>query len=191
MNNNVTPEQVLNSVKQTQAAMVEMAARSIECMEKHLELNLKAAKANLADATEASSQLMNVKDATELYSVSQAISQPAMGKATSYSRNIYNINAEAAAEFAKLVESRIEEANKAMSSAVNDLTKNAPSGTEGMVAMMKSAFAASNSAFDAINKATKQVVEMVETNVEAAAKASEAAVSSASPKKAARRAAAE
>jgi hypothetical protein len=114
-----------------------------------------------------------------------------MGKATSYSRNIYNINAEAAAEFAKLVESRIEEANTAMSSAVNDLTKNAPSGTEGMGAMMKSAFAASNSAFDAINTATKQVVEMVETNVEAAAKASEAAVSSASPKKAARRAAAE
>lgn len=191
MTNNVTPEQLLNSVKQTQAAMVEMAARSIECMEKHLELNLKAAKANLADATEASSQLMNVKDATELYAVSQAISQPAVGKATSYSRTVYNINAEAAAEFAKLVESRIEEANKAMSSAVNDLTKNAPSGTEGMVAMMKSAFAASNSAFDAINKATKQVVEMVETNVEAAAKASEAAVSSAAPKKAARRAAAE
>ena len=85
------------------------------------------------------------------------------------------------------MESRIEEANKAMATAVNDLSKNAPAGTEGMVAMMKSAFAASNSAFDAINKATKQVVEMVETNVEAATKAGEAAVSSASPKKSARR----
>jgi phasin family protein len=184
---NVTPEQMLNSIKQSQAAMVEMAARSIECMEKHLELNLKAAKANLADATEASSQLMSVKDFPELYAVSQTVGQPAVGKAAAYNRNIYNINAEAATEFAKLVESRIEEANKAMSSAVNALSKNAPAGTEGMVAMMKSAFAASNSAFDAINKATKQVVEMVETNVEAAAKAGEAAVSSASPKKSSRR----
>ncbi|HSG19700.1 MAG TPA: phasin family protein [Burkholderiaceae bacterium] len=185
--NNVTPEQMLNSIKQSQAAMVEMAARSIECMEKHLELNLKAAKANLADATEASSQLMSVKDFPELYAVAQTVGQPAVGKAAAYNRNIYNINAEAATEFAKLVESRIEEANKAMASAVNDLSKNAPAGTEGMVAMMKSAFAASNSAFDAINKATKQVVEMVETNVEAATKAGEAAVSSASPKKSARR----
>lgn len=184
---NVTPEQMLNSIKQSQAAMVEMAARSIECMEKHLELNLKAAKANLADATEASSQLMSVKDFPELYAVAQTVGQPAVGKAAAYNRNIYNINAEAATEFAKLVESRIEEANKAMATAVNDLSKNAPAGTEGMVAMMKSAFAASNSAFDAINKATKQVVEMVETNVEAATKAGEAAVSSASPKKSARR----
>jgi phasin family protein len=184
---NVTPEQMLNSIKQSQAAMVEMAARSIECMEKHLELNLKAAKANLADATEASSQLMSVKDFPELYAVAQTVGQPAVGKAAAYNRNIYNINAEAATEFAKLVESRIEEANRAMASAVNDLSKNAPAGTEGMVAMMKSAFAASNSAFDAINKATKQVVEMVETNVEAATKAGEAAVSSASPKKSARR----
>ena len=158
-------------------------------MEKHLELNLKAAKANLADATEASSQLMGVKDLPELYSVAQTVGQPAVGKAASYNRNIYNINAEAATEFAKLVESRIEEANKAMASSVNELSRNAPAGTEGMVAMMKSAFAASNSAFDAINKATRQVVEMVETNVEAASKASEAAVSGVSPKKASRRAA--
>lgn len=187
--NNVSPEQMLNTIKQSQVAMVEMAARSIECMEKHLELNLKAAKANLADATEASSQLMGVKDFPELYSVAQTVGHPAVGKAASYNRNIYNINAEAATEFAKLVESRIEEANKAMASSVNELSRNAPAGTEGMVAMMKSAFAASNSAFDAINKATRQVVEMVETNVEAASKASEAAVSGVSPKKASRRAA--
>ena len=184
--NNVTPEQMLNSIKQSQAAMVEMAARSIECMEKHLELNLKAAKANLADATEASSQLMSVKDFPELYAVAQTVGQPAVGKAAAYNRNIYNINAEAATEFAKLVESRIEEANKAMASAVNDLSKNAPAGTEGMVAMMKSAFAASNSAFDAINKAAKQVVEMVEHNVETAAKAGEAAIAS-TPKATGRR----
>ena len=52
--------------------------------------------------------------------------------------------------------------------------------------MVKSAFAACNSAFDAINKAAKQVVEMVETNVDAATKAGEATVA-ASPKGANRR----
>ncbi|NBT34955.1 MAG: phasin family protein [Betaproteobacteria bacterium] len=191
MNNAINPDQFLNAMKHSQAVMVEMAARSLECMEKHMELNLKAAKANLADATEAAHQLIGVKDASELYAVSQNVAQPSLSKAASYGRNVYSINAETAAEFAKLVESRIEEANKAMATAINDLSKNAPAGSEGLVAMIKSAFAASNSAFDAINKASKQVVEMVETNVEAAAKAGEAAVATASPKAGRRRAAAE
>jgi phasin family protein len=186
MNSNSTPEQLMNSVKETQSAMVEMVAKTLECMEKHLDLNLKAARANLADATEASSQLMSVKDAPEFYATVQAVSQPALGKVTSYSRTVYDINAEAAAEFAKMVEARMNEVNKAMSASINEMSKSAPAGSEGMVAMVKSAFAASNSAFDAINKAAKQVVEMVETNVDAATKAGEAAVA-ASPKGASRR----
>ncbi|MEY4013588.1 MAG: hypothetical protein RLZZ290_452, partial [Pseudomonadota bacterium] len=43
MNNTMTPEQFMNAVKHSQAAMVEMAARTLECMEKHMDLNLKAA----------------------------------------------------------------------------------------------------------------------------------------------------
>jgi phasin family protein len=179
MNQPVSPEQFMNSIKQSQSAMVEMLAKSIECMEKHIDLNLKAAKANLADATEASGQLMGVKDVPEFYATVQTVSQPAVGKAASYGRNVYSINAEAAAEFAKMVEQRMEEVNKAMATSINEMAKSAPAGSEGMVAMMKSAFAASNSAFDAINKAAKQVVEMVEHNVEAAAKAGEAAIASA------------
>ncbi|MBM3374603.1 MAG: phasin family protein [Betaproteobacteria bacterium] len=186
MNQNLNPEQLMNSIKQTQSAMVEMLAKSIECMEKHIDLNLKAAKANLADATEASGQLMGVKDVPDFYATVQTVSQPAVGKAASYGRNVYSINAETAAEFAKMVEQRMEEVNKAMSASINEMAKTAPAGSEGMVAMMKSAFAASNSAFDAINKAAKQVVEMVEHNVESAAKAGEAAIASA-PKAGGRR----
>jgi phasin family protein len=186
MNPNSTPEQLMNSVKETQSAMVEMVAKTLECMEKHLDLNLKAARANLADATEASGQLMSAKDGPEFYATVQAVSQPALGKASSYSRNVYEINAEAAAEFAKMVETRMAEVNKAMSASINEMSKSAPAGSEGMVAMVKSAFAASNSAFDAINKAAKQVVEMVETNVDAAAKAGEAVVAAA-PKSPSRR----
>jgi phasin family protein len=179
MTNQMTPEQMLNSLRESQVALVHLAARSIECMEKHIELNLKAAKANLADATEAAHQLLAAKDAPGFSAAVQSAATPNVTRAASYGRNAYQINAEAAAEFSKLVEARISEANKQMATALNDLSKNAPAGTEGMVAMMKSAFAASNSAFDAINKATKQVVEMVESNVEAATKAGEAAVSNA------------
>ena len=71
--------------------------------------NLKAAKANLADATQAAHQLLTVKDLPELSSTVQSVATPNVSKAASYGRNVYNINAEAAAEFAKLVEARIAE----------------------------------------------------------------------------------
>lgn len=187
MMNPITPDQIMSNMKQAQAAMVEMAARTIELMEKHVDLSLQAAKSNLADATEAASQLMSVKDASEFYSTAQSVGQPLVGKMTQYSRDVYSINAETAAEFGKMVEARIEEANKTMAASIQEASKNAPAGSEGVIAMMKSGFSAANSAFDAMNKATKQVVEMVESNVEAATKASEAAVANATPKAPARR----
>lgn len=183
----ITPDQIMSNMKQAQAAMVEMAARTIECLEKHVDLNLQAAKSNLADATEAASQFMSVKDASEFYSTAQSMGQPTVGKLSQYGRDVYAINAETAAEFGKMVEARMEEANKAMASTIQEASKNAPAGSEGVIAVMKSAFTAANSAFDAMNKATKQVVEMVESNVEAATKASEAAVANAAPKAPARR----
>ena len=96
MTNQMTPEQMLNSLKESQAALVDLAARSLECMEKHIDLNLKAAKANLADATQAAHQLLAVKDLPELSSTVQSVATPNVSKAAPYSRNVYNINAEAA-----------------------------------------------------------------------------------------------
>jgi phasin family protein len=186
ISNAAIAEKAVDSAKQAQAVAIQMAARSLEAVEKYIELNLQAAKANLADVAETSSDLMKIKDVSELAAAVQASAAPTAAKAQAYGRNVYALNTEVAGEFAKVAEAQIAAANKQFAAAINEMTKNAPAGTEGMVALVKSAFAASNTAFDAISKATAQAKEMVESNVEAAVKAGEAAVGTATKRRAAK-----
>lgn len=175
----VTPDQVLNAVKTSNAMFAQVAATSFDAMEKQIDLNLKAMRASLADVAEASNQMLGVKDFQEFYAAAQHNAQPLAAKGTSYARKAYAINVETATEFARLAEHQVAEANKSVAAMINEMNKTAPSGTEGVVALVKSAFSASNTAYEAVNKATKQVVDMVEANVEAVAKAGESVVNGA------------
>jgi phasin family protein len=175
----VTPDQVLNAVKTSNAMFAQVAATSFDAIEKQIDLNLKAMRSSLADVAEASNQMLGVKDFQEFYAAAQHNTQPLAVKATSYARKAYAINAETATEFARLAEHQVAEANKSVAAMINEMNKTAPSGTEGVVALVKSAFSASNTAYEAVNKATKQVVDMVEANVEAVAKAGESVVNGA------------
>ena len=64
------------------------------------------------------------------------------------------------------------DSNKQLYSAIDAMAKNAPAGSEGVVNMVKQAVSSANTAFDQVSKATKQVVELAEANMAAAAKSS-------------------
>ena len=49
------------------------------------------------------------------------------------------------------------------------MAKNSPAGSEAAVAVMKSAVAAANNAFESVQKAVKQASEVAEANVNAMA----------------------
>lgn len=165
-----TPEQVLSSVKTANVVFAQFAAASFDAVEKHVDLSLKAARVNLADAAEVAGQVAGVKDVQELYGVTQSAAQPIAGKTTEYARNIYAINSEFTSEVSQLVEKQVADFNKSVAGMINEFSKAAPAGTEGVVSLVKSAFNASNTAYDTMNKSSKQFVEMVESNVEAVSK---------------------
>jgi uncharacterized protein YegP (UPF0339 family) len=52
-------------------------------------------------------------------------------------------------------------------SIVDTAVKNAPAGTENAVALVKSAVAAANNAFESVQKATKQAAEVADANFQA------------------------
>ncbi len=54
---------------------------------------------------------------------------------------------------------------------MNQIAKNAPTGSESAVALLKSTLASANNAYDSLNKAAKQAVEVAENNLAAATKA--------------------
>ena len=59
------------------------------------------------------------------------------------------------------------EAQQAFVGLVDSAAKNAPAGSETAVAVMKSAVAAANNAFESVQKAVKQASDVAEANFQA------------------------
>lgn len=68
----------------------------------------------------------------------------------------------------KLSESHVAEVQKNLSESIDQLAKNAPTGSESAVALLKSTLASANNAYDSLNKAAKQAAEVAESNLAAA-----------------------
>ena len=112
---------------------------------------------------------MGVKDAQELMALQAGMVQPLAEKTAAYSRHLYDIASSAGADMNKTFEAQAADAQKKVMGMVDSATKNAPAGSETAVAVMKSAVAAANNAFESMQKAVKQATDMAETNFNTAA----------------------
>ncbi|MFP5462171.1 MAG: TIGR01841 family phasin [Gammaproteobacteria bacterium] len=177
-----TPEQFVEMQKSALEAFQAMALKSVEGFEKLADLNIQAFKASVNESSEHLKSALSLKDARSLGDLASTNLQPAADKFGAYARDVYQIGAETGTEIAKIFEKQFAEGNKQFGAAVEEMTRNAPAGSEGMVTLVKSAVSAANNAYDQVNKATKQAVEMAEQNIAAATKT---AVRPAAPKKAA------
>jgi phasin family protein len=165
------PEQFSNATKanlESQFAMLTaLTTKTFEGMEKLVDLNINAAKATLEESSTAARQLLSAKDAQEFFSLTAAQAQPSAEKALSYGRQLASIAAGAGAEFSKAAESQIVEANRKVISLVDEVSKNAPAGSESFVAAMKTAISNANAGYEQFSKTTKQAVEAMESNFNA------------------------
>jgi len=160
----VTPEQFFANQKTAAAALFGFHAKAFEGAEKLAELHLQLAKTALTEAAETTSALLSVKDVQELVALQTGLLQPSGEKATAYSRHVADITLGTGAELGKLVEEQIGEAKSKFDNLVENLAKNAPAGTENVVALAKSGLAAANNAFESVQKAAKQAAEVAESN---------------------------
>jgi phasin family protein len=160
----LTAEQVMASQKATMETLFGLTNKAFEGIEKLVELNVQASKAALADTAHQTQALMSVKDAQELLAMQAGLMQPLAEKSAAYSRHLYDIATGTSAEFSKALEGQTTEAQAQFMGLVDGATKNAPAGSETAVAVMKSAVAAANSAFESVQKAVKQATDMAEAN---------------------------
>ena len=185
----LTAEQILAAHKANVETLFGLTNKAFEGVEKLVELNLQVAKTALSEAADTTAAALSVKDAQELLSLQAALLQPTAEKAASYSRHIYDIASSTGAEVAKVAEGQFADAQKKFSTLVDTAAKNAPAGTENAVALVKSAVAAANNAFDSVQKAAKQAAEVAEANLNAitttAVKATQSANKSATKRAAA------
>jgi phasin family protein len=162
------PEQIMALNKANLEAAVRFAGIALEGAERMLELQLKAAKSAFADGVQQAKALTEIKDVQEIAQLRNTLTQPAMEKATSYAKSIYDVAASTQSEMNKLVEEQVAEFNKQVVTSLDKVVKSAPAGSEVAVAAVKSAITAVNSAYDNLSKSAKQFADMTQANVEAA-----------------------
>ncbi len=163
------PEQLLALNKANLEVAAKFAGVALHGAERILELQLKAAKTAFADTVENAKAIAAVKDIKELAALKD-LTQPSIEKATAYAKDIYDVTAATQAEFGKLVDQQIADFNKQVVTVLDKMVKNAPAGSEVGIAALKSGIAAANGAYENLSKVAKQITEVTQSNIEAAAK---------------------
>ncbi|MGE5668008.1 MAG: phasin family protein [Betaproteobacteria bacterium] len=151
------------------SSAVKLASLSIENTEKLVQLNINAVKRAMAQAIESAQAAASVKDVQELFALRTKLAEAGVENATGYSRTLYELSSEAQAGLSALAEESWASYQKGVASWVEKASKSAPAGSDAAVNAFKSTFAASTAAFDQFQKATKQVVELADASVRAAA----------------------
>jgi phasin family protein len=163
----LTADQILAAQKANLETLFGLTTKAFEGVEKLVELNVTASKAALSEAASTTQAMLSVKDAQELLTLQASLFQPLAEKTAAYSRHLYDIAQGTGAEFGKAFESKAAEAQQNFAGLVDSAAKNAPAGSETAVAVMKSAVAAANNAFESVQKAVKQASDVAEANFQA------------------------
>ncbi|MGB7481622.1 MAG: TIGR01841 family phasin [Burkholderiaceae bacterium] len=163
------PEQFSAATKanlESQLAMLNsLTVKAFEGVEKVIELNISAARASLEESSATARQLLGAKDAQEFLALSAAQAQPTAEKAIAYSRHLAGIASSTQAEFAKATEAQIAEATRKVNTLIDEVTKNAPAGSENAIAILKSMIGNASAGYEQLTKTAKQAVETIEANV--------------------------
>ena len=160
----LTVDQVMASHKANMETLLGLTSKAFAGVEKIVELNMTATKAAMAEAGDHAKAVLSVKDAQELIALQSSVMQPLAEKTAAYSRHLYDIATSSTAEFTKTVEAQAAEAQKKFAGLVDTAAKNAPAGSESVVALFKSTVSAANNALESVQKAVKQATDAAESN---------------------------
>ena len=163
----ITAEQIVNVQKSNVETLFGLTGTAFEGIEKLIRLNLQLAKTAMTEAAANTEAALSVKDAQELLALQSSLLQPAAEKAAAYSRHVYEIAALTGAEVSRVAEATSAEAQAKFMAIVDTAVKNAPAGSENAVALVRSAVAAANNAFESVQKASKQTAEVAGANIQA------------------------
>ena len=150
------------ATKQSVAEAQGLASSAFLGFEKLVALNLATAKSSLFETSGDFYAVFSAKSPTDALAAHASLVKPLAEKTISYGRSVYAIATEAGAEFSKSAEAKLAESQKSFASALEAAAKNAPAGSESVVAVIKSAVTAGQNAIETAKTSAKSAVELVE-----------------------------
>lgn len=165
------PQQVLANQKASVDNFLAIQEAVFNGFEKLVDLNLKVARASLDEASQKTQEALSVKDVQEAVNFASGLVQPGSDKITAYGKQVYDIVSGVQSTLTKLTEEQIAQAQRQLDETIDQIAKNAPTGSEGAVALMKSSLATATSAYESAAKVARQATDAAESNFAAAANA--------------------
>jgi phasin family protein len=167
----LSPEQIAATQKANLDTSLGLANTALEGFQKLFGLNVQAVKSMFFENQDTARNVLSVKDPQELAALQARLMQPAAQKIQSYSRQVFAIVAVTQTEFTKVAETQYEAHNRRVQALVDNLGQSAPVGSEAVVAALKSTITAANSFYETVQRTSRHVVEVAESNFNAAAAA--------------------
>ena len=165
----LSAEQFAATNKANLKALQGFTAQAFSGFEKLVELNLAASKAVLDESFAHAQAELAAKDPKEVLALQAGLARPMADKSTAYAQHVQAIVTGSTADFAKALEAKTAEAQKAFNGALDNLVKNAPAGSESAVAAFKNALTTSQTALETAQAQAKKVVEAAQANFNTAA----------------------
>lgn len=168
-----TPETLAAAAKTSAEAGLASASTFVAAVftavERVSTLNLATARTAFDDGVAFSKAVVTAKDPKALAALHVGAVTPAVEKSIAYGRSLSVIGSDTQEELSKLVEAETAAMGKKFDTAMEDLFKSAPAGSEAAVKAVKTALANANSAYEGAAKAAKQVAAAAKASAEKAA----------------------
>ena len=164
---NVNLDQFAAANKASVETLFGVSGQAFEGVEKLVALNLQTIKTVLAETEESSKTALESKSPADWMKVQTAALQAAPQKAMAYGQQVQAIFAPMIAAQRATFDAKLAEAQAKFLEGVSGALKDAPGGDK-LVALAKSAVTGVNSAYEGMDKASKQVTEAVTANVKKA-----------------------
>lgn len=161
--------QFTTSSKANFGALEGLASQTFAGVEKLVELNLATTKAVMGESFSHIQSVLGAKDAQELLALQSGLLKPLAEKSASYFRHVQTIATSSGADLKKAVEAKMAEAQNTFGDAVENMSKNAPAGSESAVAAFKNAMTAGQNAMETAQASAKKAVEVAQSNFTAVA----------------------
>ncbi|SEK07322.1 phasin family protein [Paraburkholderia diazotrophica] len=168
-----TPDlkQPIAAQKASLEAMFDVLNKALASIEKLASLNLQVFKSTIASSQEIATRTLSTKDPRELFELQAGQAQPAVEKAQSYWRDVYEIESGTLADFTETLDEQFKRYQHDWQAFLENLAKNAPTGSEAALSAWTSTIETASATFETARKATKRAARFTEGNVTAALEA--------------------
>lgn len=157
----LSPQQLVAAQQAGLETFFGLTNKAFEGFEKLVALNLQVGKATLAESQEILTKGLSASNPGELFALPASLSQPVAEKVAAYGRQVHEIVSEVQSEISAAATAQVQQFQRDAQGFVENLQKNAPAGSESVVAAWNSAFSAANATYESASKAAKQLVSTV------------------------------